>query len=168
MGAQHRQFPASRFTRACDNSWSLGSGAPRQGRRPTPASRGSRLGAQGCWGHGALPLQALQGGAVHSQRLPGSCLAPGLVGVRPLGQLSVSLLQSLGLSLELPGLRKPSTLYPWRRAPGLGRVRRAWVIPPISVSENHKRLPYPLVQVRGPGAGEGRGEAPAEQGLGLL
>ena len=27
-------------------------------------------------------------------------------------------------------------------------MRRAWVIPPISVSENHKRLPYPLVQVR--------------------
>ncbi|XP_005608559.1 cadherin-15 [Equus przewalskii] len=58
------------------------------------------------------------------------------------------LAQSLGLSLELPGLRKPSTLYPWRRAPGLGRVRRAWVIPPISVSENHKRLPYPLVQIK--------------------
>uniref|UniRef100_A0A9L0IYU2 Cadherin 15 n=1 Tax=Equus asinus TaxID=9793 RepID=A0A9L0IYU2_EQUAS len=58
------------------------------------------------------------------------------------------LAQSLGLSLELPGLRKPSTLYPWRRAPALGRVRRAWVIPPISVSENHKRLPYPLVQIK--------------------
>lgn len=61
-------------------------------------------------------------------------------------RLFVSLLQSLGLSL---GLRRPSTLFPWRRAPTLGRVRRAWVIPPISVSENHKRLPYPLVQVRG-------------------
>nr|XP_045362626.1 cadherin-15 [Camelus bactrianus] len=40
------------------------------------------------------------------------------------------------------------TLYPWRRAPTLGRVRRAWVIPPISVSENHKRLPFPLVQIK--------------------
>lgn len=41
-----------------------------------------------------------------------------------------------------------------------GRVRRAWVIPPISVSENHKRLPYPLVQVRG------RGASQAQQRLG--
>ncbi|XP_004437077.1 PREDICTED: cadherin-15 [Ceratotherium simum simum] len=58
------------------------------------------------------------------------------------------LAQSLGLSLGSPGLRRPSTLYPWRRAPALGRARRAWVIPPISVSENHKRLPYPLVQIK--------------------
>uniref|UniRef100_A0A8C8ZEB6 Cadherin-15 n=1 Tax=Prolemur simus TaxID=1328070 RepID=A0A8C8ZEB6_PROSS len=58
------------------------------------------------------------------------------------------LAQSLGLSVGSPGPRKPSTLYPWRRAPTLGRVRRAWVIPPISVSENHKRLPYPLVQIK--------------------
>lgn len=65
-----------------------------------------------------------------------------------LGSLScLSLLQSLGLSLGVLGLRRPSTLFPWRRAPTLGRVRRAWVIPPISVSENHKRLPYTLVQV---------------------
>uniref|UniRef100_I3MPJ9 Cadherin-15 n=1 Tax=Ictidomys tridecemlineatus TaxID=43179 RepID=I3MPJ9_ICTTR len=52
--------------------------------------------------------------------------------------------QSLGLSQGVAGLQ-PSTLYPWRPASALGRVRRAWVIPPISVSENHKRLPYPLV-----------------------
>lgn len=65
------------------------------------------------------------------------------------------LLQSLGLSLGVPGQRRPSTLYPWHRAPAPGRVRRAWVIPPISVSENHKRLPYPLVQVRGAQTGEG-------------
>ncbi|XP_066205492.1 cadherin-15 [Saccopteryx leptura] len=58
------------------------------------------------------------------------------------------LAQSLDLSLGVPGLRRPSTLFPWRRAPALGRVRRAWVIPPISVSENHKRLPYPLVQIK--------------------
>uniref|UniRef100_A0A8C9K833 Cadherin 15 n=1 Tax=Panthera tigris altaica TaxID=74533 RepID=A0A8C9K833_PANTA len=37
----------------------------------------------------------------------------------------------------VPGQRRPSTLYPWHRAPAPGRVRRAWVIPPISVSENH-------------------------------
>ncbi|XP_054444940.1 cadherin-15 isoform X2 [Pteronotus mesoamericanus] len=55
------------------------------------------------------------------------------------------LAQSLGLSL---GLKRPSTLFPWRRTPAQGRVRRAWVIPPISVSENHKRLPYPLVQIK--------------------
>ncbi|XP_039744573.1 cadherin-15 [Pteropus medius] len=58
------------------------------------------------------------------------------------------LAQSLGLSLGVLGLRRPSTLFPWRRAPTPGRVRRAWVIPPISVSENHKRLPYPLVQIK--------------------
>nr|XP_040135474.1 cadherin-15 isoform X1 [Ictidomys tridecemlineatus] len=55
--------------------------------------------------------------------------------------------QSLGLSQGVAGLQ-PSTLYPWRPASALGRVRRAWVIPPISVSENHKRLPYPLVQIK--------------------
>ncbi|KAM4833580.1 cadherin-15 isoform 2-T2 [Thomomys bottae] len=59
----------------------------------------------------------------------------------------LSLLQSLSLSAGVPSLQ-PSTLYPWRHASGLGRVRRAWVIPPISVSENHKRLPYPLVQIK--------------------
>ncbi|XP_036131364.1 cadherin-15 [Molossus molossus] len=58
------------------------------------------------------------------------------------------LAQSLGLSLGVPRLRRPSTLFPWHRAPAAGRVRRAWVIPPISVSENHKRLPYPLVQIK--------------------
>ncbi|KAK1330348.1 hypothetical protein QTO34_010537 [Cnephaeus nilssonii] len=58
------------------------------------------------------------------------------------------LAQSLDLSLGVPGLRRPSTLFPWRRAPSPGRVRRAWVIPPISVSENYKRLPYPLVQIK--------------------
>uniref|UniRef100_A0A2K5ETV3 Cadherin 15 n=1 Tax=Aotus nancymaae TaxID=37293 RepID=A0A2K5ETV3_AOTNA len=60
----------------------------------------------------------------------------------------VCLLQSLCVSLGAPGWRKPSTLYPWRRVPAPSRVRRAWVIPPISVSENHKRLPYPLVQIK--------------------
>ncbi|KAK2505377.1 hypothetical protein MC885_020803 [Smutsia gigantea] len=58
------------------------------------------------------------------------------------------LAQSLGLLSGVPWLREPSILYPWRRGPVQGRVRRAWVIPPISVSENHKRLPYPLVQIK--------------------
>ncbi|XP_046290957.1 cadherin-15 [Marmota monax] len=57
------------------------------------------------------------------------------------------LTQSLGLSQGVAGLQ-PRTLYPWRPASALGRVRRAWVIPPISVSENHRRLPYPLVQIK--------------------
>lgn len=65
------------------------------------------------------------------------------------GDGGFSLLQSLCLSVGVPGLRRPHTLYPWHRMPAPGRVRRAWVIPPISVSENHKRLPFPLVQVRG-------------------
>ncbi|EPQ05398.1 Cadherin-15 [Myotis brandtii] len=58
------------------------------------------------------------------------------------------LAQGLDLSLGVPGLRRPGTLFPWHRAPSPGRVRRAWVIPPISVSENYKRLPYPLVQIK--------------------
>ncbi|XP_070254048.1 cadherin-15 [Myotis yumanensis] len=58
------------------------------------------------------------------------------------------LAQGLDLSLGVPGLRRPGTLFPWHRAPSSGRVRRAWVIPPISVSENYKRLPYPLVQIK--------------------
>ncbi|EFB25352.1 hypothetical protein PANDA_021458, partial [Ailuropoda melanoleuca] len=55
---------------------------------------------------------------------------------------------SLGLSWGVPGRTRPRILHPWHRAPAPGRVRRAWVIPPISVSENHKRLPYPLVQIK--------------------
>ncbi|XP_042558217.1 cadherin-15 [Dipodomys spectabilis] len=57
------------------------------------------------------------------------------------------LAQSLSLSSAGPRLQ-PGVLYPWRRASAPGRVRRAWVIPPISVSENHKRLPYALVQIK--------------------
>ncbi|KAM9191586.1 cadherin-15 [Dugong dugon] len=58
------------------------------------------------------------------------------------------LAQGLSLSRGIPAPWRPSTLFPWRRTPGLGRVRRAWVIPPISVSENHKRIPFPLVQIK--------------------
>uniref|UniRef100_A0A8C2UJ50 Cadherin 15 n=1 Tax=Chinchilla lanigera TaxID=34839 RepID=A0A8C2UJ50_CHILA len=56
------------------------------------------------------------------------------------------LAQSLDLSWGDPG--RPGILHPWRRLPAPGRVRRAWVIPPISVPENYKGLPYMLVQIR--------------------
>ncbi|XP_075795964.1 LOW QUALITY PROTEIN: cadherin-15 [Pelodiscus sinensis] len=42
----------------------------------------------------------------------------------------------------------PLGLYPWRQRAGPSRVKRAWVIPPISVSENHKRIPHLLVQIK--------------------
>lgn len=91
------------------------------------------------WPHGGGP--GIQGGDVRPwQGSPGHCCA---------GDGRSPSLQSLFPSAGVPRLRRPRTLYPWRRAPTLGRVRRAWVIPPISVSENHKRLPFPLVQVRG-------------------
>ncbi|NXX98587.1 CAD15 protein, partial [Centropus bengalensis] len=35
-----------------------------------------------------------------------------------------------------------------RHQEGPRRVKRAWVIPPISVSENHKRIPHLLVQIK--------------------
>ncbi|XP_068006997.1 cadherin-15 [Melanerpes formicivorus] len=36
----------------------------------------------------------------------------------------------------------------WHQHEGPRRVKRAWVIPPISVSENHKRIPHLLVQIK--------------------
>ncbi|XP_048403172.1 cadherin-15 [Stegostoma tigrinum] len=42
-------------------------------------------------------------------------------------------------------------LYPWRlkaATEGLARVRRAWVIPPIAVSENSRKIPFQLVQIK--------------------
>ncbi|NWT92539.1 CAD15 protein, partial [Urocynchramus pylzowi] len=36
----------------------------------------------------------------------------------------------------------------WRQHEAPRRVKRAWVIPPISVSENHKRIPHLLVQIK--------------------
>ncbi|NXY20581.1 CAD15 protein, partial [Atrichornis clamosus] len=36
----------------------------------------------------------------------------------------------------------------WWQHEGPRRVKRAWVIPPISVSENHKRIPHLLVQIK--------------------
>ncbi|KAG8508153.1 Cadherin-15 [Galemys pyrenaicus] len=67
--------------------------------------------------------------------------------VDPAGKVGV-LLQSLRLCSGVLGPRRPGILHPWRRGSPQGRVRRAWVIPPISVSENHKRLPHPLVQIK--------------------
>ncbi|NXA61364.1 CAD15 protein, partial [Mohoua ochrocephala] len=36
----------------------------------------------------------------------------------------------------------------WQQHEAPRRVKRAWVIPPISVSENHKRIPHLLVQIK--------------------
>ncbi|XP_067392861.1 cadherin-15 [Emydura macquarii macquarii] len=55
----------------------------------------------------------------------------------------------IGLSQGEAGLPgSPRFLYPWRQRAGPSRVKRAWVIPPISVSENHKRIPHLLVQIK--------------------
>uniref|UniRef100_A0A8C5T2I5 Cadherin 15 n=1 Tax=Malurus cyaneus samueli TaxID=2593467 RepID=A0A8C5T2I5_9PASS len=50
-----------------------------------------------------------------------------------------------GASPAQPGAAAPQG--PQHEVPR--RVKRAWVIPPISVSENHKRIPHLLVQVGG-------------------
>ncbi|XP_072492643.1 cadherin-15 isoform X2 [Notamacropus eugenii] len=78
---------------------------------------------------------------------------PGLWPLRALARMGAAhlfflclLAQGLSLSMEIIG--PPSPLYLWRHPKGLNRVRRAWVIPPISVSENHKRIPYTLVQIK--------------------
>ncbi|KAI5619757.1 cadherin-15 precursor, partial [Silurus asotus] len=43
----------------------------------------------------------------------------------------------------------PDVLYPWRvKTPGLSRVKRDWIIPPIRVSENSKQVPENLVQIK--------------------
>ncbi|KAG5849322.1 hypothetical protein ANANG_G00108990 [Anguilla anguilla] len=47
----------------------------------------------------------------------------------------------------------PAVLYPWGRRPdgdsmGLSRVKRAWIIPPIRVSENSKQIPENLVEIK--------------------
>uniref|UniRef100_A0A8B9DEE1 Cadherin 15 n=1 Tax=Anser cygnoides TaxID=8845 RepID=A0A8B9DEE1_ANSCY len=42
----------------------------------------------------------------------------------------------------------PGSPPSWRQHEGPRRVKRAWVIPPISVSENHKRIPHLLVQIK--------------------
>lgn len=72
-----------------------------------------------------------------------------------MGALTLPLLAALGALLQVaappPVPTTVSTLYPWgRRAQGSGpaRVRRAWVIPPIAVSENSRKIPYQLVQIK--------------------
>uniref|UniRef100_W5KU62 Cadherin 15, type 1, M-cadherin (myotubule) n=1 Tax=Astyanax mexicanus TaxID=7994 RepID=W5KU62_ASTMX len=43
----------------------------------------------------------------------------------------------------------PPVLNPWReKSPGLGRVKRDWIIPPIRVLENSKQVPEYLVQIK--------------------
>uniref|UniRef100_A0A8C8S840 Cadherin-15 n=1 Tax=Pelusios castaneus TaxID=367368 RepID=A0A8C8S840_9SAUR len=65
----------------------------------------------------------------------------------PLG-LSGILTSSLFSQGEAGLPSSPLLLYPrWQRA-GPSRVKRAWVIPSISVSENHKRIPHLLVQIK--------------------
>ncbi|XP_074695339.1 cadherin-15 isoform X2 [Strix aluco] len=46
------------------------------------------------------------------------------------------------------GATAPGSPQTWRQHEGLRRVKRAWVIPPISISENHKRIPHLLVQIK--------------------
>ncbi|XP_071423580.1 cadherin-15 [Pithys albifrons albifrons] len=53
-----------------------------------------------------------------------------------------------GASPAQPGAAAPGTPQAWRQHEGPRRVKRAWVIPPISVSENHKRIPHLLVQIK--------------------
>ncbi|XP_066512621.1 cadherin-15-like [Hoplias malabaricus] len=48
-----------------------------------------------------------------------------------------------------PNGLNPAVLFPWQqRSPGLGRVKRDWIIPPIRVSENSKQVPEYLVQIK--------------------
>ncbi|XP_075621715.1 cadherin-15 isoform X2 [Balearica regulorum gibbericeps] len=53
-----------------------------------------------------------------------------------------------GASPAQPGAAAPGSPQAWRQHEGPRRVKRAWVIPPISVSENHKRIPHLLVQIK--------------------
>ncbi|XP_036440313.1 cadherin-15 [Colossoma macropomum] len=63
------------------------------------------------------------------------------------------LVASMGQVLSSPQPRQhdlnPAVLYPWQqKSPGLGRVKRDWIIPPIRVSENSKQVPEYLVQIK--------------------
>uniref|UniRef100_UPI00398E5777 cadherin-15 n=1 Tax=Pristiophorus japonicus TaxID=55135 RepID=UPI00398E5777 len=54
-------------------------------------------------------------------------------------------------SAQEPLSESVPVLYPWRLksgVEGLTRVKRAWVIPPIAVSENSRKIPYQLVQIK--------------------
>ncbi|XP_077166331.1 cadherin-15 isoform X2 [Paroedura picta] len=54
----------------------------------------------------------------------------------------------MGSWLDISCSAEAPVLHLRRQTSGTGRVKRAWVIPPISVSENHKRIPHLLVQIR--------------------
>ncbi|XP_063103897.1 cadherin-15 isoform X4 [Cavia porcellus] len=77
---------------------------------------------------------------------PLSCPYSSLAGAAPGSGPQSHIPGTLDLSWGGPGAS--GTLHPWRHPRARGRVRRAWVIPPISVSENYKGLPYMLVQIR--------------------
>ncbi|XP_013913110.1 PREDICTED: cadherin-15 [Thamnophis sirtalis] len=54
-----------------------------------------------------------------------------------------------GTEIALLRARDPDTQQAQRLSrPATRRVKRAWVIPPISLPENHRRLPYLLVQIK--------------------
>ncbi|XP_065496679.1 cadherin-15 [Caloenas nicobarica] len=53
-----------------------------------------------------------------------------------------------GASPAQPGATALGSPRAWWQHEGLRRVKRAWVIPPISISENHKRIPHLLVQIK--------------------
>ncbi|XP_062923603.1 cadherin-15 [Mobula hypostoma] len=62
-----------------------------------------------------------------------------------------ALLQGELASAPEPEVATTPILYPWRQkvvGEGLARVRRAWVIPPIAVSENSRKIPFQLVQIK--------------------
>ncbi|XP_078524428.1 cadherin-15 [Lissotriton helveticus] len=67
----------------------------------------------------------------------------------------LSALQLCSQAFSWPKMTKTDgarALNPWRsrqaEAGGMKRMKRAWVIPPISVSENHKKIPLLLVQIK--------------------
>ncbi|KAM8985705.1 cadherin-15 isoform 2-T2 [Ara ararauna] len=53
-----------------------------------------------------------------------------------------------GASPAQPGVTVLGSPQAWQQHEAPRRVKRAWVIPPISVSENHKRIPHLLVQIK--------------------
>ncbi|XP_009318175.1 PREDICTED: cadherin-15 [Pygoscelis adeliae] len=65
-----------------------------------------------------------------------------------MGFVTPALYLSGGASPAQPGAAAPGSPRAWRQHEGPRRGGRAWVIPPISVSENHKRIPHLLVQIK--------------------
>ncbi|XP_078066592.1 cadherin-15 isoform X2 [Mustelus asterias] len=64
----------------------------------------------------------------------------------------VAVLQILmTVTAQPPQSENGPVLYPWRLKKAteeLTRVKRAWVIPPIAVSENSRKIPFQLVQIK--------------------